>query len=137
MSATQHRDEPRGVRHIQSLRGAPDINGSLKAILAGRCPRAAPFAGEMPLKDDVHPRAGSPPGQDDAVEQAKASCILSAPDERRERTGPVHDLVHGLESSDVPVQARLSPEDLCVERARETVTGEAFEKRSEEHTSEL
>ena len=49
---------------------------------------------------------------------------MSAVNER----SPSTDLVHGLESIDVPVQARLSPENLCDERARDTVTGEAFEE---------
>ena len=60
--------------------------------------------------------------------RAAPAAFCPAPDERRERTVPVHDLVHGLEASDVPVQARLSPENLSDERAQETVTGEAFEE---------
>ena len=49
---------------------------------------------------------------------------MSAVNER----SAVHDLIHGLESNDVPVHARLSPENLRDERAQETVTGEAFEE---------
>ena len=73
----------------------------------------------MPLINDLHPRAGAPPSQDDAVELGRARRILSAPDERRERTVPVliHDFIHGLESNDVPVHARLSPENLPDVRA--------------------
>ena len=94
------------------LWGAPDVDGSHETRFVEGCALAAGHHGirEIPLIHDLHARAGAPPRQDDTVEVGRASRILSAPDERRERTVPVHDLVHRREASDVPVQARLPPE---------------------------
>jgi hypothetical protein len=113
------------------LRGAPNVDDSHETRPVGWCPYAAPLADEIPVIHDLHPRAGAPASQDDAVEVGRARRILPAPDERRERAVPVHDLIHRLESNDESVEARLSPENLCDERAQDTVTGEAFEETKE------
>ena len=45
-----------------------------------------------------------------------------------ERSPSVHQLVHGREPNDVPVQARLSPENLSEVRADGTAISEAFQE---------
>ena len=132
-------DEARRLRAAGSvLRGVPDVDGSHEtglvqgsAVAAGR-----PLNGGIPLKLDLCPSAGAPPGQDDALEQGGARGILPAADQRGKRTvpvpvpvpAPVHDLIQGLESGDMPVHARLSPKNLRDERADRTVIGEALEE---------
>src|SRR5882762_10441010 len=112
------------------LWGAPDVDDSHETRFVQGCALAAGHPGDsdIPLIHDLHSRAGAPPSQDDAVEVGCARRILPAPDERRERTVPFQELIHGLESNDVPVQARLSPENLPDVRADETVTREAFQE---------
>ena len=77
-----------------------------------------PEQGRHPLPGHLHPRAGAPPSQDDAVEQGRARRIRPAADERAEGTVAVYHLVQGLESSDVPVDAPLSPEHLATNEPR-------------------
>ena len=73
-------------------RGAPDVDGSLETSFVHGCARAAGHAGnsEMPLKHDLHPRAGAPPSHDDAVEQAEPAGFdpprMSAVNERSPST---------------------------------------------------
>ena len=84
--------------------GTIDVNRPHEARPVVGCPLAArhPDNREIPLIYDLHSCAGAPPSQDDAVEVGRACRILPSPDERRERTVPVHDLVHGRSPTTCP-----------------------------------
>ena len=115
------------------LWGATNVDGAHETPRVLWCPLAAghPDNRGIRLEPDLHPRAGSPPSQDDAFEQGIAGRIRPAPDERAERTVAVHDLVHGLESSDVAVYAPLSPKHLRDERTEGTIIGKTIEETKE------
>ena len=111
-------------------RGALDVDGSHETRFVHGCALAAGHPGNsaIPLKHDLHPRAGAPPSQDDAVEQAAPAAFdpprMSAVNER----SPSTTSYMAVSPVTCPFTLACRQRTSATNEPEETVTGETFEK---------